>query len=87
MNKSQFQKLGLFFKEKREAAGLTQLALSHKLKYGSKQIVSNWERGLCAPPLNKLARLVQILDLNDREVIKIFLEETEKHLKQKLRKK
>ena len=76
-----------FFKNKREEKGLTQEAVSKALGYKSKQIVSNWERGLCLPPVNSLHDLTKLLSLKNDDVVKIFLKETEivlnSHLKGK----
>ena len=69
-------KSAAFFKEKRESQGLTQDDVAHHLGYSSKQIVSNWERGLCTPPLASLARLSKLLHISKSEIIDIFLKET-----------
>lgn len=45
----------------REMKGLTQKELAKKLGIVSAQLISNWERGLCAPPLKKLQPLTSIL--------------------------
>lgn len=76
-----------YFKAKREERGLTQEELSRFLGYTTKQIVSNWERGVCSPPLNKLYEICKILNLNQEEVITLFLNETESILKQHLSRK
>ena len=38
------------------------------VRYYSPQFVSNFERGLCAPPLNKMKTLVQLYAMNSEEV-------------------
>ena len=45
----------------REMKGLTQKELAAKLGIASAQLISNWERGLCTPPLKKLQPLTSIL--------------------------
>lgn len=69
-----------FFKEKREKAGLSQLEVAEALGYSSAQFVSNWERDLCQPPLEKLGKLSQLLNLSRSEVIEYFVDETRKNL-------
>ena len=48
--------LGLYFRDMRKKAGLSQLEVSKRLGYGSAQFVSNWERGLASPPIRRCAR-------------------------------
>ncbi len=78
-----------YFKKMRAERGLTQEEVSRFLGYSSKQIVSNWERGTCMPPLNKLAQLVKLLEMDKEIVMDIFLNETqvllEGHLREKSR--
>jgi transcriptional regulator with XRE-family HTH domain len=82
--KELFQVLGEFLQSKRIKAGLSQGDVATKLGYSSPQFISNFERGLCAPPLNKLKLLVQLYDLNGEEVMKLMLKEHEKHLRKSL---
>jgi transcriptional regulator with XRE-family HTH domain len=82
--KELFQVLGEFLQSKRMKAGLSQGDVATKLGYSSPQFISNFERGLCAPPLNKLKLLVQLYDLNGEEVVKLMLKEQEKHLRKSL---
>lgn len=53
--------IGTFLKSRRIERGLTQAELAKALGYSSPQFVSNWERGLCLPPLNIAPILVEIL--------------------------
>jgi transcriptional regulator with XRE-family HTH domain len=69
----------------REKKGLSQLALSKKLGYSSPQYVSNWERGTCGPPIDKLFRLVKVLDLHPEELLRGILDETERYLRIELK--
>ena len=79
-------KSAAFFKEKREQKGLTQEDVAKSLGYTSKQIVSNWERGLCTPPLASLAPLTKILGIKKSEMIEIFLKETEQAIERQFNK-
>ncbi len=76
-----------YFKDMREEKGYTQEEIARFLGYKSKQIVSNWERGLCMPPLNKLYELSKILKLPHEDVVQVFLNETELILNHHLDKK
>ncbi len=82
--KELFSVLGNFLQTKRTKIGLSQGDVASKLGYSSPQFISNFERGLCAPPLNKLKLLVQLYDLNGEEVMKLMLKEQEKHLRKSL---
>ena len=81
--------IGKFFKRAREESQLTQEEIATALGYSSKQIVSNWERGLCSPPLNQVSKLVQLLKLNPEEIVDLFMRasrsEFEKHIYSKPR--
>lgn len=55
--------LSKFLLNARETKTLTQKQLAEKLGIASAQLISNWERGLCAPPLKKLDKLTTILGL------------------------
>jgi transcriptional regulator with XRE-family HTH domain len=82
--KELFKVLGDYLQSKRIKAGLSQGDVASKLGYSSPQFISNFERGLCAPPLNKLKLLVQLYELNGEEVVKLMLKEHEKHLRKSL---
>lgn len=82
--KELFQVLGDYLQSKRVKAGLSQGDVATKLGYSSPQFISNFERGLCAPPLNKMKLLVGLYDLNSEELIKLMLKEEEKNLRKHL---
>ena len=46
--------VGDYLKKLREKSGLTQRDVGNLLKYSSAQFISNFERGLSLPPLQKL---------------------------------
>lgn len=79
--KEMFQVLGDYLQDKRTKANLSQGDVASKLGYSSPQFISNFERGLCAPPLSKLKQLVQLYKLNGEEVVRLMLKEEEKHLR------
>lgn len=79
----QFEEMGRFLKSKRVEAGLTQLELADKLKLSS-QMVSNWERGLCAPPSSSLKKLTALLNVEKEDMLSIFLSSKELLLRMSL---
>lgn len=82
-----FLKIGAYFRSKREEMGFTQEEVSRSLGYTSKQIVSNWERGVCSPPLNQLSSLVKLLDMDQDKVVDLFMTTTREELLQKMERK
>lgn len=79
-------KLGLFLKQARLKAGLTQGDVSKSLGYTSPQFISNIERGLSVIPLKTLAILVHQYKINPDVMIKTILESQKKILKSHLSK-
>lgn len=73
-----------FLREARLKSGLSQAELSEKLGYTSPQIVSNWERGLCWAPLDKLYDISQILKLNKAQLIDLLMAEQEALIRSKV---
>jgi len=69
------QQLGQYLQNKRQAAGLTQMQVARKLRYSSPQFVSNFERGLCSPPMKNLRTLVKLYDIDARELIDLIIKE------------
>lgn len=55
--------LNEFLIQARENKGMTQKHLAKKLGIVSPQLISNWERGLCTPPIKKLNKLSEILEI------------------------
>ncbi|MCB9085751.1 MAG: helix-turn-helix transcriptional regulator [Bdellovibrionaceae bacterium] len=78
--------IGEFFKSKRIQKGLTQSQVAELLGYSSPQIVSNWERLLCDPPIEKLSSLAKILGIPKKELIKMMTGSYQEDLKQILSK-
>jgi transcriptional regulator with XRE-family HTH domain len=76
--------LGSYFKRKREENGLTQLEVSRALGYTSSQYISNFERGLCTPPMKKLKQLVKLFRLDENEVLRMLVEQYEEYMRKTL---
>lgn len=79
--KLRFQVLGEYLKQKRIAAGLTQGYVSQELGYSSPQFISNFERGICAPPLSTIRVIVGLYKIPVNTVIKILLAEQGRYMK------
>lgn len=72
--------VSVYLREKRIQKNLTQSEVAEKLGYSSPQFVSNWERGLCNPPLEAIATLIDMYDLPKREVVELLLEQTRREI-------
>ena len=83
-DKKFFETLGAFLRAKRLEAGLSQDDVAKNFGYSTAQFVSNWERGLAAPPLKTLRRLIDIYGCDAKEVYEIVLGEQKKILKREL---
>ena len=81
MDKSKLnQTLGSYLKEKRTAAKLTQLEVARKLGYSSPQFISNFERGLCSPPLKQLKKITKLYKINPNEIIEFMMNDQQARL-------
>lgn len=74
----------LYLKRKRISAGLTQGQVALKLHYDGAQMVSNWERGTCNPPVDKLSKILKVLRIDPEEYIEFVLEEQRQILRKSL---
>lgn len=86
MKSGEFQNLGIYLKEKRLSAGFTQTELSQSLKVHV-QFVSNWERGLCAPPSHCFHYLIDVLELNREQVVNVMVSDSKRSIESKVFKK
>ena len=73
-------RLSIFLKEKRVAAGLTQSDVATKLGYSSPQFISNWERGLANPPVFILRDLTKMYKVPADEMFELLMDETRTQL-------
>ena len=72
--------LSQFLKEKREECGMSQLEVARQLGYSSPQFVSNWERGIVAPPIDTIAILIDLYKIQPSHVIQKIVEDTKEYL-------
>jgi transcriptional regulator with XRE-family HTH domain len=77
----EFENLSKFLKDKRTKMKLTQASLAAKLNGVHIQFVSNWERGLCAPPGHCFDNLINVLKVNRSELIAVMLLDQERVIK------
>lgn len=80
----EFTSLGNFLKQKRVAKGLTQRELAEALGNLNSQFVSNWERGLCAPPGHAFQQLIDLLSINRKELVEVMLVDSRKVIERKI---
>lgn len=65
---------GLYTKKLRLRAGLSQLEVARELGLKSGQLVSNWERGQCYPPLEALPVLTRLYRVALRKMFNRYFE-------------
>lgn len=75
------QELGSFLKSAREKVGLTQKEVAEKLNLNTVQIISNWERGRCAIPKDRIPAIVSLYGIDQNKLYKSFSKAIEKELK------
>jgi transcriptional regulator with XRE-family HTH domain len=75
-SQKKFGSFGSFLKNAREKRNVTQSELAKKLGYTTSQFISNWERGLCDPPMDAIPEISQFLGLSKRDVVTAILEQT-----------
>lgn len=76
--------LSEFLKTKRIEAGLSQADISKALGYSTPQFISNWERGISAPPVSHVKKLANLYKVSAddlfREVLLDALDYTQTNL-------
>lgn len=68
--------LARYLKQKRLAAGLSQVEVAQKLGYTTSQFVSNWERGVAPPPVRTLRKLAQLYKVPANDLYELLLRVT-----------
>ena len=79
--------LGSFLQQKRQAAGHSQWDVSEKLGYSTAQFISNWERGVSAPPINILKKIAQLYNTSADELFEVVLSEKIQDIERDLRRR
>ncbi|MDO4967420.1 MAG: helix-turn-helix transcriptional regulator [Candidatus Saccharibacteria bacterium] len=62
------EKIGKFIAKKRQENGFTQESLAEKLDISNRSI-SKWERGICLPDANNMAKLCQLFNVSYNELL------------------
>lgn len=68
-------------KARRISAGLSQWEVARALGYTSAQFVSNWERAVSGPPLDKLAMLCRLLRIMPDEMTRAIMTDQREHVR------
>ncbi len=71
-----FHHLGKYLKQRRVDSNYSQVELADKLGFSSGQFVSNWERGVCAPPGDTLHKLIGMLKLDREKIVEAMIEDS-----------
>jgi transcriptional regulator with XRE-family HTH domain len=74
MSTRTFKRIGGYFRDARISSGMTQQNIADHLGYTSKQLISNWERGLCSPPMHQVNSLIKLFKLDFNEVLELFMQ-------------
>jgi len=82
----EFGNLGKFLKNARSDRALTQKDVAEKLGLHV-QFVSNWERGICAPPGHSFQKMIQLLRLDRSELVDVMLNDSKSYIQSKVYKK
>lgn len=82
-----FTNLGKFLKQKRQVADISQGVLAEKLGGLHPQFVSNWERGLCAPPSHCIDTLISVLRINREDMVEVMVQDARSGIEMKILKK
>lgn len=80
----EFYNLGNYLKKRRVEVGLTQKELAHKIGDLNSQFVSNWERGLCAPPGHSFQKIIELLKADRNEVVEVMLIDSRRAIESKV---
>ncbi len=68
------KEFGLYLKEKRIEAGMTQLEVSKHCGLTNSQFISNIERGCCWPPMDFLKKMSELYDIPPADVLDLLMD-------------
>jgi len=80
----EYTDLGTYLATCRNAVGLTQKKIADKLGYSSAQFISNFERGIAAPPIKKLKPLIKMVKAEPAKVRDLIIAAESKILSKEL---
>lgn len=81
MDKKLEIELGKLFRAERMKVGLSQGKVCRALGYTTPQYLSNFERGLCSMPLEKLKRMIDMYKMDGDQVVNLIIDLQEKFLR------
>lgn len=84
---AEFNYLGEYLRAKRLEKDLSQAELARSLSDVHVQFVSNWERGLCAPPGHSFHKLIDVLKLNRETLVDVMLKDSRSVIESRVYKK
>ena len=67
-------KYGAYLKRERESRRYTQKYVADFLGFRTPQLISNWERGIAAPPLKEVRKLARLYGVDKDEFLDIVTE-------------
>lgn len=83
MSGAEYRNLGSFLKSARLTVGFTQVEVSEAVKVHV-QFVSNWERGLCAPPGHCFDKLITYLKINREHLVQAMMSDCKLSIESKV---
>ena len=85
LDKKSLKSIGQYLYDRRTKINKTQAAIAKKLGFESSQYVSNWERGLCPPPKEKLIVIAQEYEVPRSELAQLMSAESKASIKRLLK--
>ena len=73
-----------YLKSLRLKSGKSQIELANKVGFSGGQFVSNWERGKCLPPPNKLRKIGKYLNAHMKTLIELYVEAKTEEIRGKI---
>jgi len=85
MNKGRFREVARFLRDARANTDFSQTEVATRLGYSTPQFISNWERGIAAPPTFVLKKLAKIYSVSDEKLFRLILKETEAQMRREFK--
>lgn len=78
------KEIGRFFQDHRIKAGLSQSELADELGV-NKQLISNWERGLCSPRMDHVGTIIKLTRIPKKKLLSVLLKQSESEIRKSIR--
>jgi transcriptional regulator with XRE-family HTH domain len=79
----EYGQLGKYLKAARLKKKLSQAELAKTFRLHG-QFVSNWERGLCAPPKHCFQKVIEFLELDRSTLVEVMIEDSKRFIRSKV---